>query len=523
MPPPGLSRKNYLSFRLRTGTSRFCNEPPANTDPSAAPMSLSDLCIEQHERERSRLRKILATAVLGSVGIHAIVFGLSRSGLWQHSAEAELIPIELIVTEPLTEASEVEPEPIEPADLGAATSDFAAGAAIAAPARAAIVAAPVPSAAEVSRSSAAAEPEPEPEPAADSVAPSELTPDSLPEDLAEEPEAPPEITDTEDTAEPSVSEDLPLVEALADSAETAAAPDSSQFERLRDLLRRQPVSATSQNNTPIGDSPSATAATGPTPRPEASGGRSASPAEGEGETAARSAPTAAAGGGGGGGSRTVACQSCVEPEYPQSALEAGVEGRPRVSVQINPDGSVASVTLIRPSGNTAIDQAAIRAAQQSRFQPVAGGASFPIEYNLSIEGSQQNRDAQRRRDRRSTEVAAPDPPERPAQTAAEPAAQPAPTASDLPAEETEAADRDDGEKPPVAPVVPDDSTPAPTLDSAPASDSGTAAESEPAPPAAEPAIEPSPPLAVPKPAAPAAPDPVEPPPEPESTDTEVNL
>ena len=100
----------------------------------------------------------------------------------------------------------------------------------------------------------------------------------------------------------------------------------------------------------------------------------------------------------------MACQNCVRPEYPESALESGAEGQPVVSVDINPDGSVRSVTLTRSSGNPAIDQAAIQAARNSRFQPVSGGASVPIEYDLTIEGSRRNREAQRRGERQSVEV-----------------------------------------------------------------------------------------------------------------------
>jgi TonB family protein len=103
-------------------------------------------------------------------------------------------------------------------------------------------------------------------------------------------------------------------------------------------------------------------------------------------------------------SRTVACPNCVRPVYPESALAAGAEGQPIVSVDVNPDGTVRSVTLTRSSGNEAIDQAALRAARNSRFQPVNGGASVPIEYNLTIDGSPLNREAQQRGEQRSVEV-----------------------------------------------------------------------------------------------------------------------
>ena len=146
----------------------------------------------------------------------------------------------------------------------------------------------------------------------------------------------------------------------------------------------------------------------------------------------------------GGGSRTVACEDCVEPEYPESAVEAGIEGQPLVNVEINADGSVRSVVLTRSSGNAAIDRAAIEAAQRSRFQPVEGGASVPIEYDLNIEGSERNRAARERGERRSVEIPTPTtaesaPPE-PAETATDPAPEPvAPPSNDAPAPETPSA------------------------------------------------------------------------------------
>ncbi|MBE9114206.1 energy transducer TonB, partial [Nodosilinea sp. LEGE 07298] len=41
-------------------------------------MSLSNLCFEQHEQDQARLRKLLLWGLLGSVGVHAIAFGLSQ-------------------------------------------------------------------------------------------------------------------------------------------------------------------------------------------------------------------------------------------------------------------------------------------------------------------------------------------------------------------------------------------------------------------------------------------------------------
>jgi len=206
--------------------------------------------------------------------------------------------------------------------------------------------------------------------------------------------APPRTTVAAPIEPVALDQPEPLEASQAESAWEEPQPTETPSESVRDLLQRlRDARAGTGNTTNAPASPSATAGGGSVPN--ASGGASA------GDVATRSATS---GRGQGQGSRTVACQNCVRPNYPQSALAAGVEGTPRVSVDINPDGSVRSVTLIRSSGNAAIDQAVMRAARRSRFQPIAGGASVPIDYDLSIEGSRRHRDARRRGERQAVDL-----------------------------------------------------------------------------------------------------------------------
>ncbi|NEQ42333.1 MAG: TonB family protein [Leptolyngbya sp. SIOISBB] len=457
-------------------------------------MSLSDFCNQQHEHEQSRLRKLLMLGLVGSVGLHAIAFGLSSLGLWQRSAQAELSPIELLVMEPPPEPLEEQPE-IAPAEVSREVNN-PAPAALASP-EVTEVAPPQP--AEL------VEPEPIPETEVESA-----------------------LTEPEETEAAEEEEEEKLEEAIV---ATNNEIDPSQLDRLRNFFDR-----------PVGIDPDGTEA----------------PATGTGEPATTAAGTGTENGtntsgngtGQGQGSRTIACQNCALPDYPDSALEAGVEGTPRVQVDINPDGSVRSVTLVQSSGNAAIDQAAIQAARNSSFQPMGEAASVPIEYDLTIEGSERNRDARRRGDRRSVEVPTEER-ETPAQTAqdtepenatpannaedisntaqdadAENGAAPEPEGERPSAEdETESADNDapseaDGaaEEPtpandePAAPIEPEPAAPAPEPEPTP----------EPAPqPAPEPAPQPVPepaPQPVPEPAPQPAPEPA-PPPEPTSSET----
>lgn len=426
-------------------------------------MSLSNLCFEQHEQDQVRLRKLLLWGLLGSVGVHAIALGLSQLNLWPNADETDVLPIELIVTEPPVETPETEvPDPTQPAELSTEINDPAPAAQAPSP-RAAVVTAPQPV--------SVVEPD----------APETATPELLTETAVES-----ALEVPEDEAPPAEPEAEPTEPDLATAPE-----NPSQFDRLRDLLRRrregEAVTEAAAGGSPDSDGP---------PAPDSTGAAET--------TAARN------GNGQGQGSRTVACQNCVRPDYPQSALDAGAEGQPMVSVNINPDGSVHSVTLTRSSGNPAIDQAAIQAARNSRFQPVSGGASVPIEYDLTIEGSRRNRDARRRGDRQSVEL----PPESiptPETATVEP--NPEPTA--MPTQPVDAAE------PAAAPPPPADSEPESAglepVEAEPAPASQTPVQSLPAsnppvPSALPTPIPATPSASPPAPVAPSSPTPPSPPP-----------
>jgi TonB family protein len=297
----------------------------------------------------------------------------------------------------------------------------------------------------------------------------------------------PEDQETAENLETAVeSSELPDPEAaetssiLAEANDSATPPNNSPLERLRSLFRQLPeeppgfsgevrahtTSSTTPETPDAASAQPATSRTGTRPYNHSNGETAAdrtstqngddnsestnrfattghrapanSAAAGEGRSnQPRNARNVNGGSEGRGqGSRTVACQQCLRPEYPQSALEAGIEGQPRVNVEINPDGTVARVTLIRSSGNAAIDQAAIQAAQRSRFQPVAGGATVPIEYDLNIAGSQRHQNAQQRGERYSTEVPTPASSETPPATVVSPSV----TETPVPAEESPSLD-----------------------------------------------------------------------------------
>ena len=97
----------------------------------------------------------------------------------------------------------------------------------------------------------------------------------------------------------------------------------------------------------------------------------------------------------------VRCLHCPKPKYPQQAVRSRLEGDLQLVVQIKSNGRVAGVELKVSSGNNAIDQAAIRAAQRSRFARIKGGARVPVTYSFLIKGSRKHQDNRHKKDAKS--------------------------------------------------------------------------------------------------------------------------
>jgi periplasmic protein TonB len=59
----------------------------------------------------------------------------------------------------------------------------------------------------------------------------------------------------------------------------------------------------------------------------------------------------------------------VEPIYPEIAVQEGAEGTVIILLTIGPDGSASDVRVWQSSGITALDRAALEAAEQSTYAP----------------------------------------------------------------------------------------------------------------------------------------------------------
>src|SRR5690606_10997346 len=79
----------------------------------------------------------------------------------------------------------------------------------------------------------------------------------------------------------------------------------------------------------------------------------------------------------------------VEPTYPPTAYRAREEGTVLVSAEVDPSGAPVSVDVARRSGSRALDQAAVDAVRQWRFEPamrdgkaVSATVEVPVSFRI---------------------------------------------------------------------------------------------------------------------------------------------
>jgi protein TonB len=77
------------------------------------------------------------------------------------------------------------------------------------------------------------------------------------------------------------------------------------------------------------------------------------------------------------------------PVYPPRCLRMGIEGTVRVRVLVGEDGRPQEVTIGKSSGESALDESAMDAVRQWRFEParrngvpVRAWAIIPVEFKL---------------------------------------------------------------------------------------------------------------------------------------------
>jgi protein TonB len=73
-------------------------------------------------------------------------------------------------------------------------------------------------------------------------------------------------------------------------------------------------------------------------------------------------------------------------DYPQIAKDENIQGTAIVLVTIGVDGTLVSATIAESSGNASLDQAALKAARESRYQPyLVNGKPVEQQYKIVYE------------------------------------------------------------------------------------------------------------------------------------------
>ena len=73
-----------------------------------------------------------------------------------------------------------------------------------------------------------------------------------------------------------------------------------------------------------------------------------------------------------------------KPQYPSAAHQHGLRGSGIFACNLRPDGTVASVNVVKTTGYDLLDKAAVSALQQWRFKPSASKAvQIPVNFIMS--------------------------------------------------------------------------------------------------------------------------------------------
>ena len=90
-----------------------------------------------------------------------------------------------------------------------------------------------------------------------------------------------------------------------------------------------------------------------------------------------------------GASVDISSRNMNPPQYPPSALRAGIQGTVILVVDVDANGNVTNVSVEKSSRNRDLDRAAMQAARRWRFnpsivngQPAAGRVRVPVDFNL---------------------------------------------------------------------------------------------------------------------------------------------
>ena len=75
-----------------------------------------------------------------------------------------------------------------------------------------------------------------------------------------------------------------------------------------------------------------------------------------------------------------------KPQYPKDALWHGWAGSGIFLCKVRPDGTVASVTVLKSTGHPVLDEAGIAAFERWRFKPGPNAVKIPLNFSRKSGG-----------------------------------------------------------------------------------------------------------------------------------------
>ncbi|MEM6449188.1 MAG: TonB family protein [Cyanobacteria bacterium P01_D01_bin.105] len=356
-------------------------------------MSLSSTCLEQHEKENAITRKWLLRGLAVTAGAHIgliPLMALIPKGEVEPPARIALVvtgPVDPVETSIKDIPTEESIEELAEAEL--AVSAQILGGTSAPPPISAFPPSPLLDSGVSPNSAEALEPVED-----DQVSETEME------------------TELESEAQPSELSSLEI----AESETTQDAPNDSQagkpdLDALRARLARAQQGAENTRSTGSEDVPAV-----PNGMGTETARRTAPPSESGSESEAGTGTGETSRNGSGdrdsSSSTTVSCRRCDRPDYPEEALEDGIEGAPAVSLKYDQNGRVIDAELEQSSGNAALDAAALEAAHNYELDSAGRSGSVTVEIDFGIEGSARSQAARQRGERNSVTTPAPAAPER---------------------------------------------------------------------------------------------------------------
>ena len=80
------------------------------------------------------------------------------------------------------------------------------------------------------------------------------------------------------------------------------------------------------------------------------------------------------------------CTYRAVPQYPAGMIQAGASGRVTIEIEVSPESAVTSVESVRSAGYGALDQAAVSAGWQCRFQMNGHPGRYRTTYRFELQG-----------------------------------------------------------------------------------------------------------------------------------------